>query len=369
MKNSHPTRLAEYVSATMAGQHGHCRKAITDFVLALIAEQSGCQARLARFFANQESALKRLSRFLHNERFGVAAFVLAHAAQVVAHLPRSGFVRIAIDWTSENAQHMLVASLIVGRRAVPLLWRAYDASHLKDHTHLYERTMLTLLITTVLKNIERSRILITADRGFGDVETVDLLEGLSVAFVIRAKGNVKVEVEGCWRKLKTLRFRTNQRRRAWGRVRYCERSPRRVWLTHARERDRSGRWGIWFLIANRRFRADTTTREYARRFGCEEGFKDAKRMLGFAEARIKNIRAWERLFTLVAIALVVLVRIGSALLTNPAWLEDLLRRVRSRRRTRSELSMVRAVTELLDKDPALWTVLDHRTNLNLEAAL
>jgi hypothetical protein len=369
MNNSGSTRLAQYVNATMAGQHGHCRKAITDFVLALIGVQSGCQARLARFFDNHESALKRLSRFLHNERFGVAAFVLAHAAQVVARLPRSGPIRIAIDWTSEDTQHLLVASLLVGRRAVPLLWRAYDASLLKDHTHLFERQMLTLLITSVLTTVERGRLLITADRGFGDVETVDLLEGMKVAFVIRAKGNVKVEVDTQWRKLNTLRFRTNQRRRSWGRVRYCQRSPRRLWLTQARERDRSGQWGIWFLITNRSRRADTLTREYARRFGCEQGFRDAKRMLGFAEARIRDIRAWERMFTLVAIALVILVRIGGALLGNRAWLEDLLRRVRSRRRTRSELSLVRAVTELLDKEPALWDLLDHRRKLNLEAAL
>lgn len=369
MNNSRPTRLTAYLSVTMTEDHGHRRKAVTDFVLALLAVQSGCQARLARFFDNQESALKRLSRFLHNPRFGVEAFVLAHAAQLVARLPRSGFIRVAIDWTSEDTQHMLVASLIVGRRAVPLLWKAYDQAQLKGHTHVYEREMLKLLITTVLKSVERGRILITADRGFGDVETVDLLDGLCVAFILRAKGNVKVEVDATWRKLNTLRFRTNQRRHAWGRLSYCERSPRRLWLTHARERDRSGRWGIWFLIANRRFRADTATREYARRFGCEEGFRDAKRMLGFADARITNIRAWERMFTLVAIALVVLVRIGGALLKDPVWLANLLRRVRSRRRTRSELSLVRAVTELLDKDPALWDLLDHRANLNLEAAL
>lgn len=369
MNNSSSTRLAQYVNATMAKEHGHRRKAVTDFVLALIVVQSGCQARLARFFDNQEASLKRLSRFLRNERFGVATFLLAHAAQIVARLPRCGTIRIAIDWTSEDAQHLLVASLVVGRRAVPLLWAAYEQADLKDHTHAYERQMLTLLITTVLKDVERSRILITADRGFGDVETVDLLEGLSVAFILRAKGNVKVEIDGAWRKLNTLRFRTNQRRRAWGRVRYCERSPRRLWLTHARERDRSGRWGIWFLVANRRFRATTATREYARRFGCEEGFRDAKRMLGFAEARITDIRAWERMFTLVAIALVVLVRIGGALLKRRAWLEQLLRQVRSRRRARSELSLVRAVTELLEKEPALWDLLDHHAKFNLEAAL
>jgi hypothetical protein len=47
---------------------GHPRKAICDFVHAIIHQQTGCQAQLARWFGNQEVAAKRLSRLLHNER-------------------------------------------------------------------------------------------------------------------------------------------------------------------------------------------------------------------------------------------------------------------------------------------------------------
>jgi hypothetical protein len=368
MNTSIPTRLADYVTAVLAAEHGHRRNAVTVFVLALISVQSCCQARLARFIDNHEAALKRLQRLLRNDGFD--DFVLAHALFLVARLPRCGLVRVAIDWTSEGSQHLLVASLVVGRRAVPLLWKAYASHELKGHTHEYERALLCLLISTVLKDIAGERVLVTADRGFGDVETIDELKRLKVAFILRAKGCVTVEVLGCWRKLNTLSFRRNERRRGWGSVRYCGRSPRKVWLTHARQRDRNGRWGIWFLISNRRFRATTASREYARRFGCEEGFRDAKRLLGFAEARIRSLRAWERMFTLVAVALAVLTHIGSALGRKPAsWREYVLRGVRSRRRHRSELSLVRAVTELLDLDASIWDLLDPHAKLNLEAGL
>ncbi len=111
-----------------------------------------------------------------------------------------------------------------------------------------------------------------------------------------------------------------------------------------------------------------TTAEYARRFGCEEGFRDAKRLLGFAEARISDLAAWTRMFTLVAIALLVLVGIGCRLVTQ-VWVKRVLRRVCSRRTARRELSMVRAVTELLKDDKTLWELLDHRAKLNLEACL
>jgi hypothetical protein len=74
------------------------------------------------------------------------------------------------------------------------------------------------------------------------------------------------------------------------------------------------------------------------------------------------------MFLLVALALLVLTRMGCALLERgdrAAW----LRRVRSRRRARSELSLVRSVLELLTQDESLWQLLEHQQRLNLEAGL
>src|SRR5204862_41077 len=137
-----------------------------------------------------------------------------------------------------------------------------------------------------------------------------------------------------WRRLDSLGWRGNQRRRAWGRLWYTETDPRRVYLAQARARDAKGNWGIWHLLSNRPLSAHAMSREYARRFTCEEGFRDGKRLLGFAEARIKCIEAWARMFTLVAVALSVLTQMGCALLEESAH-EEWLRRVRSRRQARS----------------------------------
>ncbi|MCP9496870.1 MAG: DUF1990 domain-containing protein [Pyrinomonadaceae bacterium MAG19_C2-C3] len=49
--------------------------------------------------------------------------------------------------------------------------------------------------------------------------------------------------------------------------------------------------------------------------------------------------------------------------------DDWLRRVRSRRQPRSELSMVCAVVRLLTRDESLWQLLNHGNRLNLEANL
>jgi hypothetical protein len=94
----------------------------------IIARQTGCQAQLARSFGHQEAAAKRRSRWLHHERLEPRHLADAALLQALVQLPAHGPVRLAIDWTIEGHQHLLVVSLIVGRRAVPISWRASDAT-------------------------------------------------------------------------------------------------------------------------------------------------------------------------------------------------------------------------------------------------
>src|SRR5438270_1502124 len=367
-QNSLATRLGEYISRILPDAHGHQQKAICDFVFALLSVRTCCQAELARFFENFEAASKRLFRLLHNARLDTEGLAHSHAAALVRRLPADGCVRLALDWTTEETRHLLVASLSVGRRAVPLYWRAYHEAELKKRMSLYEREFVRALFVDLLGGVSRRRFVLTADRWFADVDLLDLLNELGVSYVIRTKASYHVRIEGRWRRLDSLRWTKNQRRRAWGRIWYTEGDPRQVFLVQARSRDRRGRWGIWHLLSNRNLSAHAMTAEYARRFTCEEGFRDAKRLLGFAEARIRCLKAWTRMFTLVAIALAVLTKLGCAF-TSHVRRDSWLRRVRSRRMTRSELSMVRAVVELLTRDESLWQLLHHYSKLDLEAGL
>ncbi len=233
----------------------------------------------------------------------------------------------------------------------------------------YERELVSRLVREVVCDISPRRQIITADRGFADVEFFDLLNDLGVAYVIRSKGSVKVLGEGGWRKLSTLRLKGNTRRRSLGRLCYCESDPRRQFVAQVRARDQQGRWGLWHLVSNRPLSPHVMAREYARRFGCEEGFRDAKWLLGFSQARIKCLKAWARMFTLVAIALLVLVGVGCGLLADRQRLQEQLRRITSRRKERAELSLVRAIAELLKSEMSLWELLNHAAKLNLEASL
>jgi hypothetical protein len=367
-QHSQPTRLKHYINTLMPETHSHQRKAFGDFVAALLVVRTCCQATLARYFPNFEAASRRLTRWLHNPRLDVQAQAHAHAQLLVHQLPPTGPVRVAIDWTTEDQQHLLVASLVVGRRAVPLYWEAYTTAARKGQQRAVEQAFLRQVVEKELGTVARERLLVTADRGFGDGTLLAELAHLQVPFVLRLPANITVCLDQQWQKLGSLQMRHTTRRRALGRL-WCLRSnPQRCWVVQARARNKKGRWEYWHLVSNRPLSALTMAQEYARRFGCEEGFRDAKRTLGFAAARIAQIDAWARMFALVAAALLVLAQWGTHMLTHPqrqTWLQH----VRSRRRTRSELSVMTVVCHLLDQGIALWALLTPHAKLNLEAAL
>jgi Transposase DDE domain len=339
-------------------------------VAAIIDQQPGCQAALARTQGNQEAAVKRLSRLLHNDRLTPKDFAAWLCRQALRQVPRTGRVRFPIDWTSEAPQHLLVVSLVVGRRALPIFWRAYDQTVLKGRMKRYELAVVKRAFKLIFQYVAPQRVRLTADRGFADATLFALLDTLGIRSIIRVKGDVKVEFAGQWRQLNPLRFAGNARRRNLGRLPYCASSPQRLWITLSRARDKTGRWGIWYLASNRPLRAQQMAKEYGHRFCCEEGFRDAKWSLGFAKARITAIRAWSRLFALFVIALLVLTSVGTRLLLHRrSQGRRLLRRVASRRRDRCALSLIAAVVALLQQDRSLLGVLSAHTKLKLEATL
>lgn len=369
-QDSETTRLMNYIAEVLPWAHGHQLKGITTFVGAIIEKQSGTQAELARGLGNQEAAVKRLSRLLHNERLAPYRLADAVLVQALRQVPPKGKVRLAIDWTIEGTQHLLVVSLVTGGRAVPIYWRAYEARVLKGRMRRYETAVIRRALTRVQRAIGQRRVIVTADRGFADVALVEVLTALDGEFIIRVKGSTKVYVQGRWRKLHTLSFAGNARQRNLGRLAYCASAPHRLWVTKSRARDRHGKWGIWSLISNRPHRAKAAAAEYGRRFGCEQGFRDAKWELGFAQARIQDIHAWSRLFALFALALLVVVSLGIALLVRGgAGAVALLRRVASRRRGRWDLSVVSTMVSLLQDDKSLFAHLSPRIKLDLEATL
>src|SRR5215470_4737571 len=159
-QDSWTTRLTEYIANVLPWAHGHQLKGIPTFVDAIIEKQTGNQAELARGLGNQEAALKRLSRLLHNPRLAPQCLADAVLTQALWQLPPKGRVRLALDWTIEGSQHLLVVSLVTGGRAVPIYWRAYDATVLKGRRRRYELAVIRRVLTRVQRTIGRRRVLV-----------------------------------------------------------------------------------------------------------------------------------------------------------------------------------------------------------------
>jgi hypothetical protein len=196
--------------------------------------------------------------------------------RALEQLPRAGKVRLTIDFTIEDDQRLLAVSLIVGRRAMPIFWRAYEQSVLKGRTKRYELAVVKRTFKLIFQYVKSSRIRLTTDRGFPDDGLFELLDRLKINYLIRVKGSTEVCYQGRWIKLNQLRFIGNARRRNPGRIEYCQSSPHRLWITMSRARDKKGTWGIWYLVSNLPLRAQRAVEEYGFRFCCEEGFRDGK---------------------------------------------------------------------------------------------
>lgn len=369
-QNASATRLKEYITALLPSAHGHQLNAISDFVATIIDKQTANQAALARAFGNQEAATRRLSRLLHNPRLSPHKLADAVLNHVLEQLPRHGRLRLALDWTIEQAHHLLVVSLVTGARAIPIYWRAYSAKVLKGRMRRYEMAVIKRVIERLRQAAPRRRLILTADRWFADVDLADLLETLGIDYVIRVKCSTKVWLAGQWRQLQEMRFVSNSRGRNLGRLWYCEADPRRLYVTMTRARNEQGQWEVWYLMSNRFARAGQAASEYARRFGCEHGFRDSKWQMGFSEARIREVKAWSRMFALIAISLLLVVRLAMILLARgQPQAFALMREVGSRRRGRWDLSLVSAMLHLLKLHRDLFDHLSFHSKLSLEVAL
>src|SRR2546423_7757283 len=158
----------------------------------------------------------------------------------------------------------------------------------------YELAIIRRAGGRVAKAVGKRRVIVTADRGFADVALFPFISQWGLTFIIRVKAGTHVYCQGKWCKLGQLRFQGNARHRSFGALLYCESCPQRLWVSKSRARDSKGNWGIWHLVSNRSYAATVAGNEYRRRFCCEEGFRDAKRGLGFVKGRIAQSKAWSR---------------------------------------------------------------------------
>jgi hypothetical protein len=281
-------------------------------VSALLARRTLCLSELARAYptpaARRVAApkhdllhrLKRLWRFLGNERVDPVAAQLAAIPHAVARLG-GGRLGLAIDWTMFDAglpsgrvvryQVLCVAAPCQGR-AVPLLQVAYDRDRLpagRSQNQLEEAA----LWAAVAALPAGTRPVVLADRGFARATFLAELERRGLDFVVRIdKGTCLTEADG-------RRWKLGEEGLQRGQVRWA--SGVRYGLYHGRPRELRLNvalcWRVAKCRASRKIprepwylatslgRAGRAIAWYWRRGWIEQSFRDAK-----SRFRLKHVQ-------------------------------------------------------------------------------
>ena len=335
-------------------------------MFAIIEQRTAVQAGLAEVFGNAEAAGKRIARLLQNRRISPKELSEMVFEQTLRQLPKIGKVRLAFDWTIENKQYLLVISLVRNGRAIPIFWRGYEEQRLKNKMKKIERAMLKRVLKRLKAKVGKRRIILTADRGFASVETFRLLKREKIGFVIRVKCNTLIWLKGAWKSLKSIELKGDGEKKKIGKVSYCRSDEESLEMVVSCVKASDEGKDRWYLVSNMKWSAEKMTDEYRRRFWCEEGFRDVKWTLGFAKARIKEIKAWTRMFGLHAMAMLVLASVESEiLLKDKKKGVEKMREVASRRKGRWSISLITATIKLLKKDKSLYNCLNPFIKLNL----
>ncbi len=153
------------------------------------------------------SALNRFYRLLRNPRINDQKLT-SQLLRLLADTKQS--LLIAIDWTEwHKPWRMLLASVVVGRRAIPVHNKVISKTHMEESQNKEENEFLRLLVSTLIE-LELVAIFL-CDRGFRRVSWIKLLkEELEQHFVVRLIPDVMVHKGGICRSLRNWHLKMGQ---------------------------------------------------------------------------------------------------------------------------------------------------------------
>jgi hypothetical protein len=273
--------------------------------------------------------IKRLWRFIGNERVDALGVQTALMPYTIARLGSPRLLALALDWTmfdtvlpSGSRMRYQVLRIAVPRkgRALPLLQLAYDRDRLpatKSQNQLEQEALLAAVRVLPVG----VRPVVLADRGFHRAGFIAWLERHRLDYVVRIKkGSCITEADG-------RRWKLGEEGLRLGEMRFVEQV--RYGLYHGRPRDLRINvalcWRIsksramnprrkrpeqpWYL-ATSLGSAKSAVSWYWQRGWIEQSFKDAKSRFGLARVRVGCPRRLGRLLMALTIALSWLTLMG-----------------------------------------------------------
>lgn len=253
--------------------------------------------------------LKRLWRFVSNSRVKPERLFEFWVPWCIGRFTSGKYAAVALDWTGLRGNMVcLMASLVIGGRAIPLIWQVIKYSQIKDSTNRIERRLVSRLLN--LTPSEKKLVLV-ADRGFGRCEFLKFLLTKSILFAIRVEKNVRVKPEGKGKRaflLSTLAAKLVPNAACWFQsVSY--RDDQAIESISLAAIIAAGSKDPWFLITNLKG-SKRAIDCYAQRFQIEEGFKDLKHALGLEKIQTRSELRIRRILFIAAVSQALLMLVG-----------------------------------------------------------
>jgi hypothetical protein len=277
---------------------------------------------------NSKHATKQVDRLLSNGKVNIWRLFRPWVRFVVA--ARTDLV-IAMDWTEFDADDQATICLYLitqHGRATPLVWQTIYKSTLEGKRNRYEDEALEALKDALP---EGTRVMILADRGFGDQKRYEFLSQLGFDYTIRFRQDILV----------TDQYGDQRPAAQWlhesGRARKLEQMAvtadcyivPAVVVAHDKRMKEA-----WCLATSRGdLSAAEVTKLYGKRFTIEETFRDTKDLhfgMGLKATHIGDSSRRDRLLLLGAVAHALLTLLGAA--GERAGLDRLLKTNTSKKR-------------------------------------
>jgi hypothetical protein len=293
-------RLAVGIEAELARRLPRQRKTqrgkLALLVATMLSERSANRmdlaAALPRPAERTDMRYQWIARLLANPRVDCDAVMRPFAEEAILHAAAGGTVVLILDQSRVSARHqMLVLSVRVGERALPLVWRVRETRGSIGFAE--QRDLLTLVASWLPAG---TRIVLMGDRFYGSPDLIALCRGLGWGWRLRLKQDLLV-FEGGGETTLAACFAGGQHLLSG-----IELTEKRV-VTNVAMVHEPGHPEPWMIALSE---PPTVHRafDYGLRWGIEATFSDFKsRGFGLEDSRLRHPERLARLLLVMALAL------------------------------------------------------------------
>ena len=147
-------------------------------------------------FNKPESNQKRVYRFWHNQHVDMEDFfddLIAYVFKNFKVKHEDSKVYVSFDHSFNRDDFAsLVVSFSVGKQAIPIYYRCFEA----DDKTAFSMDTIKDALTKVNNYFPNCEIIFLADRWFGLSDIISFIESIGAKYVIRVKTNVRVCLDG-----------------------------------------------------------------------------------------------------------------------------------------------------------------------------